>query len=147
MMPSCQGNLSSIADLFSTAGGYGNPPLARIRPPVHNTRMSEQHTIPNVIESLDYETILERRKAAFIALWPVSEQQAWRDTLMLESEPVTKLLEESAYLELLLRTRINHAAASNLLAFAGDRDLDRLADFYGMARQGDEGDDASNRAA
>ena len=142
MMPSCQGNLSSIADLFSTAACYGNPPLARIRPPVHNTRMSDQHTIPNVIESLDYETILERRKAAFIALWPAAEQPAWRDTLMLESEPVTKLLEESAYLELLLRTRINHAAASNLLAFAGDRDLDRLADFYGMARQGDEGDAA-----
>lgn len=98
--------------------------------------------IPNIIETLDYETILARRKAAFVALWPVAEQQAWRDTLELESEPVTKLLEESAYLELLLRTRINHAAAANLLAFATDRDLDRLGDFYGMARRAEEGDEA-----
>lgn len=90
--------------------------------------------IPNVIEALDYETILTRRKAAFVARWPQDQQQAWRDTLALESSPVTKVLEESAYLELLLRTRINHAARANLLAFATDRDLDRLADFYGLTR-------------
>ena len=65
--------------------------------------------IPNVIESLDYETILTRRKAAFVARWPQDQQQAWRDTLALESSPVTKLLEENAYLELLLRARIHDA--------------------------------------
>lgn len=104
-------------------------------------RMSDT-SLPNVIESPDFETILARRKAAFIALWPAAEQPLWRDTLALESEPVTKLLEESAYLELLLRTRINHAAASNLLAFATDRDLERLAEFYGLARRSGENDDA-----
>lgn len=98
--------------------------------------------IPNVIEALDYETILTRRKAAFVARWPQDQQQAWRDTLALESSPVTKLLEENAYLELLLRARINDAAASNLLAFARDRDLDRLADFYGLERRADESDEA-----
>ena len=98
--------------------------------------------IPNVIESLDYETILTRRKAAFVARWPQDQQQAWRDTLALESSPVTKLLEENAYLELLLRARINDAAASNLLAFARDRDLDRLADFYGLERRAGESDEA-----
>ena len=98
--------------------------------------------IPNVIEALDYETILTRRKAAFIARWPQDQQQAWRDTLALESSPVTKLLEENAYLELLLRARINDAAASNLLAYARDRDLDRLADFYGLERRADESDEA-----
>lgn len=104
--------------------------------------MSEQHTIPNVIEPLDYEAILARRKDAFVALWPADQQAGWRDTLALESEPVTKLLEESAYLELLLRTRINHAAAANLLAYATDRDLDRLAEFYGLTRLPDERDTA-----
>ena len=98
--------------------------------------------IPNVIEALDYETILTRRKAAFVARWPQDQQQAWRDTLALESSPVTKLLEENAYLELLLRARINDAAASNLLAFARDRDLDRLADFYGLTRRAGESDEA-----
>ena len=98
--------------------------------------------IPNVIEALDYETILTRRKAAFVARWRADQQQAWRDTLALESSPVTKLLEENAYLELLLRARINDAAASNLLAFARERDLDRLADFYGLERRAGEGDDA-----
>ena len=91
-------------------------------------------SLPNVIEELDYETILARRKAAFVALWPEEKRDYWRNTLDLESEPVTKVLEESAYLELLLRTRINHAARANLLAFATDRDLDRLADFYGLSR-------------
>lgn len=98
--------------------------------------------IPNVIEALDYETILTRRKAAFVARWPQDQQQAWRDTLALESSPVTKILEENAYLELLLRARINDAAASNLLAFARDRDLDRLADFYGLGRRAGESDEA-----
>lgn len=98
--------------------------------------------IPNVIEALDYETILTRRKAAFVARWPQDQQQAWRDTLALESSPVTKLLEENAYLELLLRARINDAAASNLLAFARDRDLDRLSDFYGLTRRAGESDEA-----
>ena len=99
-------------------------------------------SLPNVIEELDYETILARRKAAFVALWPEEKRNYWRNTLDLESEPVTKVLEESAYLELLLRTRINHAARANLLAFATDRDLDRLADFYGLTRNPGESDEA-----
>ena len=99
-------------------------------------------SLPNVIEELDYETILARRKAAFVALWPEEKRDYWRNTLDLESEPVTKVLEESAYLELLLRTRINHAARANLLAFATDRDLDRLADFYGLSRNPGESDEA-----
>lgn len=99
-------------------------------------------SLPNVIEELDYETILARRKAAFVALWPEEKRDYWRNSLDLESEPVTKVLEESAYLELLLRTRINHAARANLLAFATDRDLDRLADFYGLSRNPGESDEA-----
>ncbi|CAM3041850.1 baseplate J/gp47 family protein [Dichelobacter nodosus] len=96
---------------------------------------------PTIIEPLNYEQIFERRKAAFIALWPAHDQQAWADTLALESEPVTKLLEESAYLELLLRARINDAALANLLIYACDTDLDRLADFYGLIRMHDETDE------
>ncbi len=48
----------------------------------------------------DLETLLAERKAAFVALYPVDEQDAVRRTLALESEPVTKLLlQESTYRE------------------------------------------------
>lgn len=97
---------------------------------------------PNIIETLDYETIFAARKKDFIARFPEAEQAAWQDTLALESEPVTKLLEVIAYLELLLRARVNEAARANLLAFARDKDLDRLADFYGLNRFQGEADDA-----
>lgn len=106
------------------------------------THCSMPTDLPNIIEPLDYETILARRQEAFIALWPVEEQASWRDTIALESEPVTKLLQESAYLELLLRSRINHAARANLLLYAAERDLDRLADFYGLLRFEGETDEA-----
>ncbi|CNH92940.1 baseplate assembly protein [Yersinia frederiksenii] len=50
---------------------------------------------PLVVESRDYETLLAERKAAFIALYPLNEQDAVMQTLTLESEPITKLLQES----------------------------------------------------
>lgn len=89
---------------------------------------------PNIIETIDFEQALTRAKSKFISLYPIDEQQAWRDVLALESEPVTKLLETATYLELLLRARINDAARANLLIYAKDKDLDRLADFYGLVR-------------
>lgn len=95
---------------------------------------------PDIIETLDYEVLLSRLTEHFIALFPSDSQQAWRDTLALESEPVVKVLETLAYLELLVRARINAAARANLLAFATASDLDRLADFYGLTRFMEEND-------
>lgn len=60
----------------------------------------------------DFETQLNVRKSAFVALYPADEQDAVRRTLELESESVTKLLQENAYREILLRQRINEAAIS-----------------------------------
>ncbi|WP_319774475.1 baseplate J/gp47 family protein [Breoghania sp.] len=96
-------------------------------------------TLPNVIETLDYETALAaliadaraRLNAAGIA-WDV-------DTL--ETDPIMILLEAWAYRELLLRARVNDAARANLLAFAAGSDLDHLAAFYDVARLADETDD------
>ncbi|NUV25651.1 hypothetical protein MS6204_04603 [Escherichia coli] len=45
-------------------------------------------------------------------------------TLELESEPATKLLQENAYRELLLRQRINEAAQAVMVAYAMGGDLD-----------------------
>lgn len=89
---------------------------------------------PSLIESLDYETILARRKTAFLNRFKASEHEQWQHTLALESEPVTKLLEESAYLELLLRQRINHAALSTMLPYATGGDLDNVAANLGTQR-------------
>ena len=81
---------------------------------------------PNVIEPLDYETILAERKARLIALHPEEEREAVAELLALESEPLVKLLQENAYRELLLRQRINEAARAVMIAFANDEDLDQL---------------------
>ena len=61
---------------------------------------------PQIVDVPDFETLLAERKAAFVALYPADEQDAVRSTLALESEPVTKLLQESAYREILLRQRV-----------------------------------------
>ncbi len=82
---------------------------------------------PEIIETLDYETILANRKAKFISLYPANEQADILATLALESEPVVKLLEENAYLEMTLRNRINDAAKAVMIAYANDGDLDQLA--------------------
>ncbi|POE01360.1 baseplate assembly protein [Pectobacterium odoriferum] len=82
---------------------------------------------PDVIETLDYETLYAERKAMFIALFPVEQRDAITRTLTLESEPLTKLLQLSVYHELLLRQRVNEAASATMLAYAAGSDLDQLA--------------------
>lgn len=89
---------------------------------------------PEVLEALDYETILAERKAAFLALWPADQQQDLANRLALESEPLTKLLEESAYRELVLRQRVNDAARAVLLAYAVGADLDQIGANYNVER-------------
>ncbi|CNF10526.1 baseplate assembly protein [Yersinia bercovieri] len=81
---------------------------------------------PLAVEALDYETLLIERKAAFIALYPLEEQDAVMQTLALESEPITKLLQENAYRELVLRQRVNEAAQAVMVAYANGSDLDQL---------------------
>lgn len=65
---------------------------------------------PDVVEELDFETILAERKATLISLYPEDQQEAVARTLTLESEPLVKLLEENAYRELIWRQRVNEAA-------------------------------------
>lgn len=81
---------------------------------------------PQVLETLDFETILASRKAAVLALLPEDEREAAANVLSLESEPATKLLQENAYQELLLRNRVNDAAKAVMLSFAIGADLDQI---------------------
>jgi phage-related baseplate assembly protein len=89
---------------------------------------------PDVIEPLDYETLLAQRKAQLIALYPLEEQADIAATLALESEPMVKLLQESAYRELVLRQRVNDAARALLLAYASGATLDHLGALFDVKR-------------
>lgn len=89
---------------------------------------------PDVVEQIDYETILTERKAYAISLWPAEEQAAIAALLELESEPMTKLLQENAYRETVLRQRCNEASQANMLAFARGADLDNLVANFNVKR-------------
>lgn len=89
---------------------------------------------PDVVEELDFETLLGERKAALIARYPAEEQADIAAVLALESEPLTKFLEESAFRELLLRQRINEAARAVMLAYAKGKDLEHIAALFGIQR-------------
>ena len=93
-----------------------------------------QLTPPDVIESLDAEQLLRERKTTLIASMPTHLRDAVANTLSLESEPLTKLLEENVYRELLLRQRINESARAVMVAYARGADLDQLAANYNLSR-------------
>ena len=82
---------------------------------------------PTILETLDFEATLEQRRQEFIALFPPDQQDAVRRALLLPSDSGGKLLEFSAFLETMIRQRINEAVMANMLAFAEGPDLDHLA--------------------
>lgn len=89
---------------------------------------------PDVVEELDYENILSERKATLVSLFPAEQQEAVARTLTLESEPLTKFLEENAYREVIWRQRVNEAARAVTLASAAGADLDVIAANTNTAR-------------
>lgn len=89
---------------------------------------------PDVVEALDYERILDERKTTLVSLFPADQQEAITRTLALESEPLTKFLEENAYREVVWRQRINEAARAVMLAYATGGDLDVLGANYNVSR-------------
>ena len=90
---------------------------------------------PNVIETLDYETIFTHMKEELLRLDPSF-------SALLESDPAMKILEIAAWRELLLRQSVNDAARANLLAFSNTTDLEHLAAFYDVQRKSEENDEA-----
>ncbi len=86
-----------------------------------------QLSAPDIIEALDFETIL----AAMIADLQSRDPNF---SALLESDPAYKILEVAAYRELLVRQRVNDASRSLLLAYAVGSDLDQLAALYGVER-------------
>ncbi|WP_116886337.1 baseplate assembly protein [Pseudomonas syringae] len=76
---------------------------------------------PQVLEDLDFEEEYQGELAAF------REYMGDNWSALLESDPVTKLLELGAYRRLQNRARVNDAAKSLMLAYAQKADLDQLA--------------------
>lgn len=89
---------------------------------------------PSVVESLDYESIYQAMLADLRRLCP-----DW--TADLESDPAVKLLEVAAYMNVLLRARVNDAARAVMLAYADGSDLVHLAALFGVSRLEGEMDD------
>ncbi|MEZ0583264.1 baseplate J/gp47 family protein [Erwinia sp. STN24] len=82
---------------------------------------------PQIIETLDFETILSDVKAVMIAAFPQEQQTSVAAALALESEPLNIIVQVIAYRELMLRHRINEGAAACMLSHAVSDDLDNLA--------------------
>lgn len=89
---------------------------------------------PDIVEELDYETLLAERKSTLISLYPADKQESIARTLTLESEPIVKLLEENAYREVILRQRVNEAARAVMVAYSTGADLDQLGINNGVER-------------
>ncbi|VVE41492.1 baseplate assembly protein [Pandoraea communis] len=89
---------------------------------------------PDVVEPLDFETILTARKVSLLALLPEDMRAAVAATLELESEPLTKLLQENSYRETGWRQRVNEAAVAVMLPYAKGKDLENLAAFFEVER-------------
>lgn len=89
---------------------------------------------PDVVEQIDYEQLLAERKAYAVSLWPEEQQAAIAATLELESEPLTKLLQESAYRETVWRQRVNEASLAVMLSSARGNDLDQVAANFNVQR-------------
>jgi phage-related baseplate assembly protein len=104
---------------------------------------------PQAIDALDYETILAVMKTD--ALARLAAVGIVLDTLVLESEPITVILETCAYRELQLRALVNNKAQALLLAFATGADLDHIGALFGVLRMsvldanGNEVDETDDR--
>lgn len=83
---------------------------------------------PNVVEPLDFETILSAMIADLHERDPTF-------TALVESDPAYKILEVCAYRELLMRQRVNEAAKAVMLAYATGSDMDQLGANVGVQRQ------------
>jgi phage-related baseplate assembly protein len=89
---------------------------------------------PEIIETLSFEAIRAEMIADFQALYPAFDATV-------ESDPVVKLIEQSAYREILLRQRVNDAARAVMPAYAVGADLDQIAVLHKVSRLIlDEGD-------
>lgn len=106
---------------------------------------------PEIIEAQDFEALLSEMRAELIDFMPESQREDINETLQLESEPLTKALEYSAYRIMVERQRFNHRAARLMLAYAVDDELDHIGVTYyqterlGLGAESPEDDESYKR--
>lgn len=86
-----------------------------------------QLPLPDVVESLDYATILAMAEAKMIEKWPAY-------TATVESDPIRKNLQVLAYVVLQERQKRNDDARACFLPTARGKDLDNWAASLGVER-------------
>lgn len=89
---------------------------------------------PDIVDELDYETILAEKKARLVSLYPTEQQDEIAATLELESEPMVKLLQEGAYEKMLLLALMNEKARGILLAYATRSTLEHIGALFDVDR-------------
>ncbi|CAJ7946298.1 baseplate J family protein [Burkholderia pseudomallei] len=89
---------------------------------------------PDIVDELDYETILAEKKARLVSLYPKEQQDEIAATLELESEPMVKLLQEGAYEKMLLLALMNEKARGILLAYAKRTTLEHIGALFDVDR-------------
>jgi phage-related baseplate assembly protein len=104
------------------------------------------YPVGDILETLSFETYLARDRADLETRW--AARRAIRpelpplDTLFLESDPSSVVLEVGSYREMILRARVNDALRSLTLAGALGRALDHIgATYYRTPRRLDESDE------
>jgi phage-related baseplate assembly protein len=85
---------------------------------------------PDIIEALDFETIL----AGAVAQMRDEMAKSGLTFETRDSDPATKLLQVFAYYAQMLRQRINDAARAVMPAYAVKADLDHIAALFGITR-------------
>lgn len=117
--------------------------MARMADPTFTAVDLSRLPSPDLIETLDYETILDgavaRFKAEMAAVGVTFEAR--------ESDPATKLLQTFSYLAQMLRQRVNDAARAVMPAYATRADLDNIAALFGIMRKVITPADAANGIA
>ncbi|WP_305817546.1 baseplate assembly protein [Photobacterium leiognathi] len=83
---------------------------------------------PSVKEPLDFEQVLQAKKAAF-----QQRQPTWNADV--ESDPTVKQLEVASYAEVVGRQRVNDAALSVMMPWARGDNLEGLAHFFDEKRR------------
>lgn len=100
------------------AGAYTNVNLSQL-------------PVPDVVEQVEFETILAEIIADFVARMAAAGVVF---SALLESDPLYKLAEAAAYRECLVRQRANESAKAVMLALALGADLDNLGANVNVGR-------------
>ena len=99
----------------------------------------EDLPLPTLIDELDIEAILARKKADVVGIF--DSHGLTVDVLDIESSSEAIILQHAATEEGLLRQRINEAVRGQFLPFAFKQDIDYLGGFHNLTRMLGESDE------